>query len=53
MTLPNWERVSGFADNPESGWHLFMVACYAPALLWPPLLLAVTIQYAVRRSRRR
>lgn len=49
MSVRNWDRVSGFADQPGSRWELLMAACYAPALLWAPLLLAVTGSY-VRRN---
>jgi hypothetical protein len=49
LSIINWSHVSGFADNPRSGWATLMVACYLPAALWPPLLLAVTYSYARRR----
>ncbi|MFF0531008.1 hypothetical protein ACFYT3_21800 [Nocardia amikacinitolerans] len=51
MSARNWDRVSGFADRPDSGWARLMAACYAPAALWPVLLLAVTADYW-RRHRR-
>lgn len=44
-----WDSVSGFADDPDSGWARFMAVCYAPALLWGPLLIAVTVAYWRRR----
>lgn len=47
----NWDRFSGFADNPDSGWAVLMTLCYAPAMLWGPMLLAVTIDHARRRHR--
>lgn len=47
----HWDRVSGFADRPGSVGALLMVACYLPALLWGPLLLAVTGAYWRRRLR--
>lgn len=49
LSIAHWSSVSGFSDRPTSGWALLMVACYAPALLWPPLLLAVTLAYIRRR----
>ena len=52
MSVQSWDRVSGFADRPGSRWELLMAACYAPALLWAPLLLAVTGSYARRTLRR-
>ena len=52
MSVRSWDQVSGFADQPGSGWALLMAACYAPALLWAPLLLAVTASYARRSARR-
>lgn len=48
MSVLNWNQVSGFADQPGSGWANVMAACYAPALLWAPLLLAVTADYRRR-----
>ncbi len=52
LSFVNWAQVSGF-DDRTSGWALFMAACYLPALLWGPLLLAVTWAYWRRRARRR
>lgn len=43
--VSNWSAVSGFADRPASAAARFMALCYAPALLWGPLLCAVTIGY--------
>ncbi len=37
------EEVSG------RGWHVLVVACYLPAVLWGPLLLWVTLIYHRRR----
>ena len=51
MSVRSWDQVSGFADQPGSRWALLMAACYAPALLWAPLLLAVTASYARRNAR--
>jgi hypothetical protein len=39
-----------FPSLPEmefsnTGWHVLLVACYLPLLLWPPLLAAVTFSY--------
>lgn len=51
LSVANWDRVNGFADQPDSGWAAVMVACYAPALLWAPLLLAVTADYYWHRHR--
>ena len=48
LSIAHWSSVSGFSDRPTSGWALLMAACYAPALLWPSLLLAVTLAY-IRR----
>jgi len=45
QSVASWDRVSGFADDPDSGWARLMIACYLPALLWGPLLLAVTWAY--------
>ncbi len=42
MSVAHWDRVSGFADRPNSGWARLMAACYLPALSWGPILLAVT-----------
>lgn len=50
LSVLNWHSVSGFADRPRSGWAMLMVACYLPALLWGPLVLAAT--WAYRRRRR-
>ncbi len=49
LSVVNWSQVSGFADRPYSGWALLMLACYLPAVLWPPLLLTVTCGYLRRR----
>ncbi|MFF5051704.1 hypothetical protein ACFY1S_00760 [Micromonospora sp. NPDC000663] len=51
LSVVNWPSVSGFADRPTSGWALLMIACYLPAALWPPLLLAVTAAHVRRRRR--
>jgi len=51
MSVVNWDRVSGFADQPGSGWAVLMAACYLPALLWGPLLLIVTGEHWWRRRR--
>lgn len=53
LSIAHWSSVSGFSDRPTSGWALLMAACYAPAVLWPPLLLATTLAYIRRRTRRR
>jgi hypothetical protein len=42
-TLPGLEFTS-------SGWRALCMACYLPALLWAPLLAAVTYAYHRRRS---
>ena len=48
--VPGWVPVvGGFADDPTSGWASLMALCYAPALLWGPLLAAVTMAYWRRR----
>lgn len=52
LSITHWSRVSGFADRPTSGWAVLMAACYAPAALWPPLLIAVTLAYVRRRRTR-
>lgn len=52
LSIVNWSQVSGFADQSPSGWSALMVAAYAPAILWAPLLLAVTIAYVRRRINR-
>ena len=53
LSVVHWSSVSGFADRPRSGPALLMVGCYAPAALWPVLLLAVTGSYVQRRTRAR
>ncbi|HYH29860.1 MAG TPA: hypothetical protein VD903_05700 [Pseudonocardia sp.] len=35
----------------HDGWRVLMIACYAPLLLWGPLLAAVTVAYYRRRCR--
>lgn len=50
LSALNWNSVSGFAGRTWSVGGLFMIACYLPALLWGPLLLAVTWAYWRRRS---
>jgi len=50
LSVANWSRVSGFEGRLTSGWALLMAACYAPAALWPVLLVTVTVAYARRRS---
>ncbi|WKX72709.1 hypothetical protein [Streptomyces sp. XD-27] len=32
-------------DAPYGGYRAFALACYAPLLLWGPLLAAVTVSY--------
>lgn len=49
LSIVHWSSVSGFADRPTSGWALLMAGCYAPAVLWPVLLTAVTVAYVRRR----
>jgi len=49
LSVQHWDQVSGFADRPDSGWARLMVACYLPAMLWPPLLASVAIAYWRRR----
>jgi len=34
-----------------AGWHVLLVACYLPLLLWAPLLAAATWAYWRRRCR--
>ena len=41
----------GDPDAPQGLAGLVMTACYAPLLAWGPLLAAVTVAYAVRRTR--
>ena len=53
LSIAHWSSVSGFSDRPMSAWALLMAACYAPTLLWPPLLLTVTLAYLRRRTSRR
>ena len=50
-SVVHWHNVSGFADRPDSGWATLMALCYAPALLWGPLLIAATLAYWRRRHR--
>ncbi len=49
MSVVSWDNVSGFADQPGSGWAKLMAACYVPAAAWGPLLMAATIAYWRRR----
>ncbi len=49
LSIVNWDQVSGFADQPDSGWAVVMALCYLPAVLWGPLLMAVTVDYWRRR----
>jgi hypothetical protein len=37
-------------DFTSTAWKALFYACYAPLLLWAPLLAAVTIAYGQRRS---
>lgn len=50
MSVANWSRVSGFADNPDSPWARLMVACYLPTVAWGPLVLSATWAYWHRRT---
>lgn len=50
LSILRWDQVSGFAERPGSGWARLMVACYLPAVLWPPLLAAVAVAYWRRRT---
>ncbi len=50
LSILRWEQVSGFAERPGSGWARLMVACYLPAVLWPPLLAVVAVAYWRRRT---
>lgn len=50
VSAASWEQVSGFAGRTRTPGGLLMIACYLPALLWGPLLLAVTWAYWRRRS---
>jgi hypothetical protein len=47
------DPVNDVAGFPEGGWLTFMAACYAPLLLWGPLLGIVTAAYVVRRVQAR
>lgn len=51
LSIINWSQVSGFADQPTSGWSVLMAACYSLNVLWAPLLFAVTVAYVQRRTR--
>jgi hypothetical protein len=53
LSIAHWSSVSGFSDRPTSGWARLMAACYAPAVLWSPLLLITTLAYIRRRTCRR
>lgn len=44
-------RLMGGPGAPKGALYALMLACYAPALAWGPLLLAVTVAYARRRAR--
>lgn len=50
LSVVHWSAVSGFSDRPRSAAAVLMVACYAPAILWSPLLLATTFAYVRRRT---
>jgi len=50
LSIAHWSSVSGFSDQPASGWAILMAVCYAPTVLWSPLLLATTVAYVRRRS---
>ncbi len=50
LSILRWDQVSGFAERPGSGWARLMVACYLPAVLWPPLLAVVAVAYWRRRT---
>jgi hypothetical protein len=52
QSVLNRDAVSGFSDDPRSAWARLMVACYLPAVLWPLLLLAVTIDFWHRQRHR-
>ncbi|GHC71994.1 hypothetical protein [Streptomyces cinnamoneus] len=49
----NWNDADKMGDPeaPKGTAGLIMTICYAPLLLWGPLLLAVTAAYVVRRRR--
>lgn len=40
----NFPDIDGL-EFSHDGWHLLLVACYMPLLLWAPLLAAVTYDY--------
>ena len=48
----NWSspQLMGNPGAPRGALYVLMAACYAPALAWGPLLLAVTVAYARRRT---
>ena len=48
--FPNVGEGSEQLEFAGDGWHLLLVACYAPLMLWAPLLAAVTYDY-FRRTR--
>lgn len=47
----NGPENNGDPDAPQGLAGLVMTACYAPLLLWGPLLAAVTVSYLRRRTR--
>ncbi|MFI7007554.1 hypothetical protein [Streptomyces sp. NPDC050145] len=47
LGVPGYEAPP--ADSPA--WELLFDVCVLPATLWGPLVLALTVQYAVRRRR--
>ncbi|WP_067827282.1 hypothetical protein [Actinomadura kijaniata] len=57
VTLIGWSMMGQWTGNmaspeaPQGLAGVVMFACYAPFLLWGPLLVAVTVHYAVRRTR--
>ncbi|WP_248582968.1 hypothetical protein [Nocardioides sp. InS609-2] len=50
VSVARWEHIIGYEGLPAPGWYELVTAAYLPAVLWGPLLLAVTWAYRRRRT---
>jgi hypothetical protein len=48
LPVTGLDRVDHFTGGP--GWRTLLIACYAPALLWGPILLWLSYAYHRRRT---
>jgi hypothetical protein len=48
VPITGLDRIDHFTGG--AGWRALLIACYAPALLWGPILLWLTYGYHRRRS---